>query len=217
MRLRLAHLVLATLLFGLSTGAALGVLAWKRANGLAGEAKLAALRAQDHHSEALDGRPHMLVVDYTRPSFVKRGHLVHATDGVVASFLVAHGQDSGWARVSQVGDRPTSRQSSRGAFRAGPVRDGPHGPELPIVGLDPLLNGNAEDRGLAIHGSAQVSWASIWDNGGRLVRSEGAPMLHHEVMRDVVDLLGDGGLIYVHWEPHRGGPDRTPRSAGKGR
>lgn len=202
MRLRLAHGVLGILLTG-AVVLAMGLqLAWARLNRLAPEARAVALAAHDRHG---DGRATLLVIDLTRPSFVRRGHLLHVEDGVMESFLVAHGQDSGWARVTQVGDALHSRLSSKGAHRAGPPRDGPQGPELPLEGLDPLDNGNAAARGLALHGDAKVRWDTLWAEGGRLVRSTGAPLVPHEVMPLLIDHLADGGLVVVHWEPHQGG------------
>lgn len=206
-RLRLAHLVLGLLTLAMLLSLMALQTVWLRLNRLSTEARDAGLAAHARHG---GDRPQLLIIDLTRPSFAKRGHLVHLEDGVQESFLVAHGMDSGWSRVTRVGDRPGSRLTPAGPFRVGAVETGPHGPQLPLTGLDPLQNGEARARGIAVHGQAKVAWATVWETGGRLIRSDGEPMVPHAVMPALEAALAEGGLVYVHWEEHRGAPSLLP-------
>ncbi|MBL8011690.1 MAG: murein L,D-transpeptidase catalytic domain family protein, partial [Flavobacteriales bacterium] len=72
-----------------------------------------------------------------------------------------------------------------------------HGQALLLHGLDAGVNDRALEREIIMHGADYVSEAFIAEHG-RLGRSWGCPAVPRDTMSDLVRLLADGGLLYVH-------------------
>ena len=144
----------------------------------------------------------VFLIDLSRPSPLPRGYLLRPETGeVLAVMHVAHGKESGWARVERVSNVEGSHQSSIGAFQAAEVYEGSHGPTLRLHGLEPGVNDDALARAIVLHSADYVSWRSIYDNGGRLGRSLGCPAVPHAERDRVLEALHDGGLVYAVWRP----------------
>lgn len=142
----------------------------------------------------------VFLIDLSRPSYLPRGYLLRPESGELISVMhVAHGKESGWARVERVSNVEGSHQSSIGAFAAAEVYEGSHGPTLRLHGLEPGVNDDALARAIVLHSADYVSWRSIYDNGGRLGRSLGCPAVPHSERARLLDALRDGGLVYVTW------------------
>ena len=174
-----------------------GALWWQQASHLDPDALAAARAWLAAHPGQIDADAYALVVDYDKPSFVRRAHLVDLSTGEVRSYTVTHGKNSGWAWVDRVSNVPESNMSSAGAFRTGDVYEGDHGRSLRLHGLEPGVNDAAFDRQIVMHAADYARLSSVWDNGGRLGRSLGCPAFAPEDWPEILDALGTGSLVYI--------------------
>lgn len=158
-----------------------------------------ALRSRRRAMEdRLTASPLLTVIDYSLPSRVRRLWVLDVTAGrVLAREYVAHGRNSGGDVAGRFSNRVGSLQSSLGLFLTGRAYRGKHGLSLRLRGLDPKLNGRAEERAIVIHGADYVSEATIAALG-RLGRSHGCPALDRRVVRRVVELIRDGTTVFVY-------------------
>ena len=91
----------------LVVGLGLAAVAYDEASTLSPEAERAA-RIWMERDPSFVEQP-VLIVDFTRPSFVRRAHLYDPrARTVLESFFVAHGVGSGWATVDVVSNQPGS-------------------------------------------------------------------------------------------------------------
>jgi hypothetical protein len=169
------------------------------AAGLRPEVMRLALRA--HAGAVASGAtasPLLTVIDYSLPSRVRRLWVLDVAKGrVLARELVAHGRNSGDDLPHRFSNRPGSLQSSLGLFLTGRVYRGKHGISLRLRGLDPRLNGRAEERAIVVHGADYVSQRTIAALG-RLGRSHGCPALDRAVASRVIELIRDGTAIFAY-------------------
>ncbi len=157
-------------------------------------------RAAYERLEVHDGELKTLAIaDMTLPSTEKRLYLIDlASRRLVKRTLVAHGQGTGELMAEDFSNRHGSHQTSLGLYRVGVEIVSPkHGPALLLHGLDPGLNDQALAREVIIHGADYVSEDFIAQHG-RLGRSWGCPAVERTEMQLLIDLLADGGLLYVH-------------------
>lgn len=140
----------------------------------------------------------LAIADMTQPSTAKRLFIVDLeAKRLVLRTWVAHGQNSGGLTAERFSNREGSHQTSLGLYRVGTEIVSPkHGPALLLHGLDAGLNDQALHREVIIHGADYVSARFIAANG-RLGRSWGCPAVPREEMARVIELLADGGLLYV--------------------
>jgi hypothetical protein len=110
---------------------------------------------------------------------------------------VAHGRNSGDDLPHRFSNRAGSLQSSLGLFLTGRVYRGKHGISLRLRGLDPRLNGRAEERAIVVHGADYVSQRTIAALG-RLGRSQGCPALDRAVARRVIELIRGGTALFAY-------------------
>jgi hypothetical protein len=158
-----------------------------------------ALRARRRAvEERLTSSPLLTVIDYGLPSRVRRLWVLDLRAGrVLAREYVAHGRNSGGDIADRFSNRPGSLQSSLGLFLTGRVYQGKHGLSLRLRGLDPRLNGRAEERAIVIHGAEYVSERTIAALG-RLGRSQGCPALERGTVRRVIGLIRDGTTLFAY-------------------
>jgi hypothetical protein len=158
-----------------------------------------ALRAQARAQAAgLTTSPVLTVIDYSLPSRVRRLWVLDVRAGrVLARELVAHGRNSGDDMPHRFSNRPGSLQSSLGLFLTGRVYRGKHGMSLRLRGLDPRLNGRAEERAIVMHGANYVSEGTIAALG-RLGRSQGCPALDRAAARRVIELIRGGTALFAY-------------------
>jgi len=149
----------------------------------------------EHH---LDARV-IVIADMSQPSTAKRLYVLDLKlKRLVLRTYVAHGTNSGGLMAERFSNRDGSHQTSLGLYRVGLRIVSPkHGPALLLHGLDSGVNDNARAREVIIHGADYVS-ASFVAANGRLGRSWGCPAVPVEDMARVIDLVGDGGLLYVY-------------------
>jgi hypothetical protein len=147
---------------------------------------------------AVTNTRYLTIIDYSKPSNVKRLYLIDIKRGRVEKFLVSHGRNSGWAYATAFSNRPKSFKSCRGFFVTGRKYHGKHGIALQLYGLDKGVNDNALRRGIVLHGANYVSMRSVTLNRGRLGRSLGCPALSAGVAESVINRIKGGSLVYIH-------------------
>jgi hypothetical protein len=151
---------------------------------------------QNQH--VIKNKNYMAVIDYTKPSFVKRLYIYDVNSGTPAKYLVAHGRESGFIFARNFSNDSGSHKSCKGFFVSGEPFTGEHGLSLLLYGLEDGVNNNAFARGIIMHGAGYVSWMSILANGGRLGRSLGCPAVSTDAVEAVIDKLRDGALVYIY-------------------
>lgn len=141
----------------------------------------------------------LAIADMTQPSTAKRLHLIDlANKELVLSTYVAHGQGSGELYCSSFSNKHGSHATSKGLYRVGAEIVSPkHGAALMLHGLERGLNCQAEPREVIMHGADYVSEGFIAEHG-RLGRSWGCPAVSRADMPRMIQLLADGGYLYVH-------------------
>jgi hypothetical protein len=168
-----------------------------RLEGLLDEGVFAAAyeRVQRH-----DPRARMVAIaDMSQPSTEKRLYVFDLENKkLVLHTLVAHGSGSGGLMAERFSNRDGSHQTSLGLYRVGARIVSPkHGAALLLDGLDRGLNDKARSREVIIHAAPYVS-SAFAARHGRLGRSWGCPAVSAADMPKVIELLRDGGLLYVH-------------------
>ena len=138
------------------------------------------------------------IADMSQPSTAKRLYVFDLeTRKLVLRTFVAHGSNSGDLMADRFSNRDGSHQTSLGLYRVGSrILSPKHGPALLLDGMDRGVNDGALRREVIIHGASYVSQEFIAQHG-RLGRSWGCPAVPIEDMSRVIELLGDGGLLYV--------------------
>ncbi len=158
-----------------------------------------ALAALESHSTRIVKRDVIGIVNFAAHSRLPRFQLIDLVGGrVLKTMLVAHGSGSdpaasGW--TERFSNRPGSNASSKGAFVTGPVYHGKHGRSRKLLGLEPL-NEAAERRAIVIHGADYVD-QSLALSQGRIGRSQGCFAVSRPDIGDLLDLLGEGRMLFA--------------------
>ena len=141
----------------------------------------------------------LAIADMSQPSTARRLYIIDMdAKKVVLRTWVAHGQNSGDLTATKFSNQDDSHATSLGLYRVGAKITSPkHGPALLLDGLDKGVNDKALAREVIIHGAEYVS-APFIASHGRLGRSWGCPAVPPAEMARIIDLLADGGLLYVH-------------------
>jgi hypothetical protein len=150
------------------------------------------------HQDTIANRRYLTVIDFTRPSYACRLHILDLETGEENRHLVAHGENSGYIYATELSNRIGSHQSCQGFFLTGDAYQGEYGPALLLHGLEAEVNDNALRRDIVLHGASWVSYGAIFENGGRLGRSWGCPAVPQDEAEDMVDKLKGGSLLYVY-------------------
>ena len=141
----------------------------------------------------------LAIADMSQPSTSQRLYIFDMdTKKFVLSTWVAHGQGSGELKATKFSNLDDSHETSLGLYRVGKKIESPkHGPALLLDGLDKGVNDKALAREIIMHGAEYVSAPFIAAHG-RLGRSWGCPAVPEADMARIIDLLADGGLLYVN-------------------
>jgi len=141
----------------------------------------------------------LAIADMTQPSTAKRLYIIDLDrKTLMLRTWVAHGQGTGEVMARHFSNSHGSHQTSLGLYRVGAEIVSPkHGPALLLHGMDKGTNDQALAREVIMHGADYVS-ASFIAQHGRLGRSWGCPAVSREHMAKMIELLADGGLLYVH-------------------
>ena len=150
-------------------------------------------------ASGIEAPERLAVIDFSLPSDQKRLWVFDLdTRSLLLKELVAHGKNSG-NRVSQnFSNKLGSHQSSIGLFQANETYRGKHGYSLRLDGLEPGINDRARDRAIVIHGADYVDPRWI-EAHGRIGRSHGCPAVSRKIIRQVVDNLKEGQLLFTYY------------------
>lgn len=150
-------------------------------------------------TSGIEAPKRLAVIDFSLPSDKERLWIFDLDEGsLLLNDLVAHGKNSG-NRVSQYfSNKVDSHQSSLGLFQANETYSGKHGYSLRLDGLEPGINDRARERAIVIHGADYVDPQWI-EAHGRIGRSYGCPAVRQEVVREVVDNLKGGQLLFTYY------------------
>jgi hypothetical protein len=141
----------------------------------------------------------LTVIDYSRPSTAKRMWVYDLrAHELLHEELVAHGQGSGGNVPTAFSNTNESHQSSLGLFVTKQTYSGKHGLSLRLDGLERGVNDRALERAIVIHGAAYVS-EEFARAQGRLGRSWGCPAVRKGVVREIIDDVKDGGLVFAYY------------------
>ncbi len=148
--------------------------------------------------EEIKNKEYLTVIDFSKPSYVKRMYIFNLKTGQVKRFLVAHGENTGYIYATEFSNEIGSHKSSRGFFITGEEYNGKHGRSLRLHGREEGINDNAFRRDIVIHGADWVSYRAIFLNGGRLGRSWGCPAVSFGQVNEIVSKLKGGNLLYIY-------------------
>lgn len=157
------------------------------------------LGALDRHADRITDHRRMGIADFRVHSGKYRFHIVDVERGkIMRSLLVSHGrgsdpQNSGY--VQRFSNVEGSNASSRGSYMCGAAYVGQHGRSRRLHGLEPQ-NNNAYDRAIVIHGASYVD-AAMASDYGRVGRSFGCFAFEKSEIASVLELLGEGQLLYA--------------------
>lgn len=161
-------------------------------------AKALALDFLERNKRLFANTRYLTIIDYSRPSYERRLHLIDLKNRRTQSFLVAHGVNSGGVYARDFSNELGSRKSCLGFFVTGAPYLGKHGDALPLEGLEKGVNDNAVKRAIVIHGAAYVSEESIQANDGRLGRSWGCPAVPDDNAAWIIDKIKGGSLVFAY-------------------
>jgi hypothetical protein len=184
----------------------LGTLALVRDTGyVSAEATIEAFAAMHDYlrqNPTLEPPRALAVVDYSRPSSMKRMAIIDLKTARRSFYRVAHGKNSGELFARRFSNTRDSNMSSLGLYRTSFVYNGDHGLAMRLEGLDSLRNGNAAMRDIVLHSADYVSLPYILLNtftlqGPRIGRSNGCFVVSKNDLAPVIDRLGQGAFIYA--------------------
>lgn len=158
-----------------------------------------ALAALDRHSDYIEHRDRIYVVDFSRHSADARLVELDIVTGEARAFRTAHGvgsdpEHTGFAQgFSNIQD---SLASSVGAYRTGGASWGMrHGANVLLDGME-VTNSAARDRAIIVHGAdyCEPEWLA---REGKLGRSFGCFAVSFADLGQVRDRMGEGRLLYA--------------------
>lgn len=140
----------------------------------------------------------LTVVDFTKPSNLKRMWIIDLdANKVLYNNLVAHGRNTGNVRAEKFSNEPNSNMSSMGFYLTDKTYYGKHGLSLRLSGMDEQFNSKAMERAIVLHGADYVSDDFV-KQYGRLGRSLGCPAVPRSISGNVIELIKDNTVLYIH-------------------
>lgn len=158
---------------------------------------------QSYRSLHPEENPHYLaVVDYSKPSYLKRMALIDLKTGEQSFYRVAHGKKSGELYAERFSDIPESNMSSPGLYKVLDAYSGDHGKAMRLEGLDSTSNSNAFSRDIVLHSADYVSLGYILLNlvtlnGPRIGRSNGCFVVSTRDIDEITKKLSRGAFLFA--------------------
>ena len=178
----------------------------EKVSGQAYKAAFAAL--ETYRSKHPEEHPRFLaVVDYSKPSYIKRMAVIDLITGDQSFYWAAHGKNSGDIYATRFSNTPESNMSSLGLYKTLDTYYGDHGKAMRLAGLDSVLNSNAFSRDIVLHSAEYVSLNYILTNlatlnGPMIGRSNGCFVVSPQVIDRVTQQLDHGAYLYA-WTDQR--------------
>ncbi len=149
-------------------------------------------------SDKLKNDKVLTIVDFTRPSTVKRLFVLDVENGrLLYNTYVAHGQGTGKTYAERFSNVPESHQSSLGFYITTSTYNGGNGFSLKLNGIEYGINNLAESRAVVMHGADYVSESFI-KNHGYLGRSYGCPALPQALTKPIINKIKDGSCLFIY-------------------
>lgn len=140
------------------------------------------------------------IIDYSKPSNEKRMVILNFQTGELEYYTyVSHGKNSGAERAIIFSNKLNSYKSSLGFYMTNEPYYGKNGYSLRLEGLEENINSNARVRNIVLHGLEEDVKKSI-DKYGFLSRTEGCPAIPKKIIREVIEKLKGGSIIFVYGE-----------------
>ena len=156
-----------------------------------------------HSQNNLQNQEYLTLVDFSKPSFLKRMFVIDLDSMKIKMALnVAHGKNSGLTTTTSFSNRPQSKESSLGVFTTSQIYVGKHGRSLRLNGLEQGINDNAMRRDVVMHCAPYVSDEFIKTHH-RAGRSWGCFAVSPAVCGHLVDLLRNGSILFAFALPER--------------
>ena len=145
---------------------------------------------------------YLAVVDYSKPSYLRRMTIIDLVNEEESFYRVAHGKNSGELYATRFSNTPESGMSSLGLYRVLDTYIGDHGKAVRLEGLERATNGNAFSRDIVLHSADYVSLGYILlnlvtFNGPRIGRSNGCFVVSPDDIDEVAQKLSRKGLLYA--------------------
>ncbi|TLU86194.1 MAG: murein L,D-transpeptidase catalytic domain family protein [Chlorobium sp.] len=142
------------------------------------------------------------VVDYSKPSYVKRMAVVDLKNGNRSYYRIAHGRKTGMLYPAAFSNVRESNMSSLGLYKVLDVYNGDHGKAMRLEGLDPAVNDSAFVRDIVLHSADYVSQGYILLNlltlnGPMIGRSNGCFVVSPSDIDEVIATFARGAFIYA--------------------
>ncbi len=140
----------------------------------------------------------LTIIDFTLSSTKKRMWVLDMTSNkVLFNTVVAHGKNTGGEFATNFSNKVNSLQSSLGFYITGETYIGKNGYSMFIDGMEKQFNSKARERYVVVHG-ADYANPSFISKLGRLGRSYGCPALPTALTNDIIDVIKDKSVIYIH-------------------
>lgn len=140
----------------------------------------------------------LTIIDFTLSSTKKRMWVLDMTNNkVLFNTVVAHGKNTGGEFATKFSNNLNSLQSSLGFYITGETYFGKNGYSMFIDGMEKQFNSKARERYVVVHGASYAN-PSFVKKLGRLGRSYGCPALPTALTNDIIDVIKNKSVIYIH-------------------
>lgn len=140
----------------------------------------------------------LTIIDFTLSSTKKRMWVLDMDNNkVLYNTVVAHGKNTGGEFATNFSNKVNSLQSSLGFYITGETYYGKNGYSMFIDGMEKQFNSKARERYVVVHGAAYAN-PSFANKLGRLGRSYGCPALPTALTNDIIDVIKNKSVVYIH-------------------
>lgn len=141
----------------------------------------------------------LTIIDFSKPSNEKRFFVIDLkSDKILFHSLVSHGKNTGIQYARYFSNKMNSHMSSIGFYVTRNTYLGENGYSLQLDGVEKGFNDNAKNRAVVIHGAAYADEAII-KKQGYLGRSHGCPALPRGIVKQVIEKIKDGNMIFAYY------------------